>query len=344
MRLLNVLGLICTLILTVEASAKTNGQLLPKDIQFFEGQAQGTTFHITYRAAKKSSKLEAKANQSLKDFDKVFSNYRPDSAISIYNASTSTDWVSVPAELAQLLSDSLEISRQTQGSFDVTIGAVLKVWGFGPYKKAAQSVPGDKDIADALLKSGFDKVEVRLKPAAIKKKFPELAIDLSGVAQGASVDVLASLFDKEKIDNYIIEVGGEMMTKGERSKGKPWVVAIESPTDSPGSIAQTVAPKGLGMSTSGDYRNYFEQKGKRYSHIFDPRVGRPIESKVASSTVLAKTAREADAYAKAYMILNEAEGKALAARLKMPVFLMNHMETGFSSIYYEDFEAYLVRM
>lgn len=343
MPLINILALVCTLLLGLQAFAKAKDKI-PTDIQFFEGKAQGTSFHISYRAAKKSPTLEAKAHKSLKDFDKIFSNYRPDSSISVYNASSSTDWVSVPLELAQLVSESLEISRQTKGSFDVTIGALLKVWGFGPYKRSAQSVPGDKEIAEALLKSGYDKVEVRLDPPAIKKKFPEVAIDLSGIAQGASVDVLAKLFDKEKIENFIIEVGGEMMTKGERSAGRPWVVAIESPTNSPGSIAQTLSPKGLGMSTSGDYRNYFEQKGKRYSHIFDPRIGRPIETKVASSTVLAKTARDADAYAKAFMILSEAEGKALAARLKMPVFLMTHMETGFASTYYEDFETYLVRM
>ncbi|RYZ49281.1 MAG: FAD:protein FMN transferase, partial [Proteobacteria bacterium] len=222
MPLLPILALFYALIFGIQdkADAKPKAQ---SDIHFFEGQAQGTTFHITYRSPKKSPNLEAAANKSLKDFDKIFSNYRPDSAISIYNASQSTDWVPVPLELAELVHDSLEISKETKGSFDVTIGAVLKVWGFGPYKRAAQAVPGNKEIAEALLKSGYDKVEARLDPPAIKKKFAEVAIDLSGIAQGASVDVLAKLFDGKKIDHYIIEVGGELMTKGERSKGKPWV-------------------------------------------------------------------------------------------------------------------------
>ncbi len=330
--MLNVFGLILVVFSSQALTAATLNQ--------FEGKAQGTTYHISYTGEPKA-KLPALVEKTLAEFDKTFSNYRPDSEISQINAQQSTNWQKLSPELYRILAFALTVSQATEGAFDITLGQELKTWGFGAYNKGLKKVPSESEIAQALKDSGYLQLELRANPPALRKKNPRLLLDLSGIAQGYAVDVVSKLLDQQGLKGFLVEIGGELYARGEKAPGRPWILAIDAPIASQGAIAQTVKLKDLALSTSGNYRDFFEKDGQHYSLIFDPRQGRPIARDIASASVLAKSCLEADAYTKAFMILPEAKRQALAQKLKLPVFLMKHKGSSFDNIYYQDFESYL---
>jgi thiamine biosynthesis lipoprotein len=310
-------------------------------VQVMEGRAQGTTYNIRYLGAP-GKDLHAQVDQLLKDFDKVFSNYRPDSDISRFNAQDSLEWFPVATELAELVQFSLDVSKKSEGAFDITIGALIKEWGFGPWKTKQHVIPSQSAIDAAKARGGWQNLDVRLKPPALRKKVTGLLVDLSGVAQGHAVDRVAQLLLSQGVNSFMVELGGEVITRGQKEGGQDWRIAIEAPQAERGEVVLVIAPRGQGLATSGDYRAYFEEKGKRYSHIIDPRRGRPIEHKLASVSVLAKTCTDADAYAKVFMVLGPEEAERLAERLKMPVFLISHQGAkDFTSKNLGGFERYI---
>ncbi len=323
------------------AHLKQIAETPPPEIQIFEGRAQGTEYHMSY-VGPLDPGLSEEVTSFLADFDTIFSNYRADSEISRFNASQSTDWFPVDPRLAALLHRAKGFSEQSQGLFDVTIGALVKAWGFGAYKRNPPRIPSEQEIAAAMALVGHQHLTVQLQPPAIKKDIPGLLIDLSGIAQGYAVDLVADLFERRNHSSYLIEIGGETFTKGRKAPGQDWTLAIESPRAEPGTYAQLIHPKGLALATSGDYRNYFEKDGKRYSHLLDPRTGRPITHKLASVSVLAKDCTTADAMTKPFMVLGPEQGQKLAEQLKMPIYLIIKGEKDFEEKSAAGFDKYIV--
>lgn len=298
-------------------------------IHSFEGKAQGTSYHIRY-AATEQPQLPLEVDSFLKDFDKTFSNYRPDSEVSRFNREARAgSWFPASAELFRLVEIAQKISAKTAGRFDITLGSLLKIWGFGPYRRDTHALPSPAAIKAALAQSGYPKLLLRSAPPALQKKVAGLELDLSGIAQGYAVDRVAALLEAKGIQNYFVEIGGELKTKGAKPEGQDWLVAIDSPDPRQPAGAVVVHPQNMALATSGSYRNYFEKSGKRYAHILDPLSGQATQGELASASVLAATAAEADALAKVLMILGPERAKAWAEKEKLPSFIIVPSQGGF---------------
>ncbi|MGL6193562.1 MAG: FAD:protein FMN transferase, partial [Thermoguttaceae bacterium] len=260
---------------------------------------------------------------ALDGVDSAMSTYRADSEVSRFNASDSTDWFPVSEETASVIKLALEISEMTQGTFDITVAPLVNRWGFGPQKRTK---PPTQEEIDELLKSvGYEHLQVRMNPPAIKKDSPGVQIDLSGIAKGYAVDAIAEALENHGFQDYLIEVGGETRCKGHKTPEKQWLIGIEIPLPNIFGEPQIDLLAHLGnnsMATSGDYHNFIEDKGIRYSHIIDPRTGWPTEKndvknttesiRVGSTSVIDPSCAKADALAKGFYILGIEEGLKFA--------------------------------
>lgn len=299
----------------------------------FEGKAQGTSYHVRY-VGKEVPRLPEEVESFLRDFDKTFSNYRPDSEVSRFNREAKEGvWFPVSRELFQLIKLAMELSEKSQGRFDITLGALLELWGFGPYKKAkaVQDIPSEAALEQARQRSGYQKLKLSSEPRALIKTVSGLEIDLSGIAQGYAVDRLGALLEARGIENYLVEIGGEIKSKGQKAPGLDWQVSIDSPAGVQTGGAIVIKLRDQALATSGSYRNYFEKKGKRYAHILNPLSGQATEGELASASVLAKTAAEADAWAKVLMILGPGGARAWAEKTGLPSFIIVPSGSSFRS-------------
>jgi thiamine biosynthesis lipoprotein len=278
------------------------------------GPAMGTTWNLRVvpgSGAVTADAIRALLESSLAEVDAVMSTYRPDSAISRFNASESTDWVDVPPMLAGLLAESLRLGRMTSGAFDVTVSPVVALWGFGT-GAPREAPPTEAEIATALALTGQQHLGVREQPPALRKALPGLRVDLDAIAPGYAVDLIAERLEASGIANYMIEVGGEVRVHGRNAEGGPWRIGIERPDEQGRSVARVLHLESMAVSTSGDYRDFFEAGGQRYSHTLDPRTGRPVTHGLASVTLLRPTAAEADGLATGLSVLGSEAGFALA--------------------------------
>ena len=241
------------------------------------------------------------------------STWRADSELSRFNHSQNTNWFAVSGETARVTAEAQRISKLTEGAFDVTVLPFLKLWGFGARAKPRR-VPSTAEIAAVRVSVGWEKLEVRLNPPALRKSVGELQVDLSGIAPGFAADELGDWLETHGVTNYLADVGGELRAHGIDPRGDGWRVGIERP-ENQARIVDVVVTLGNGsLATSGDYRNFFEQGGKRYGHILNPRTGSPSESAVASVSVTHESAMTADALATALMVLGVERGMEFSRR------------------------------
>jgi thiamine biosynthesis lipoprotein len=189
--------------------------------------------------------------------------------------------------------------------------------------------PNDGEITDKLLKVGFRFLHFDEKTKKVKKQNPELYLDLSGIAKGYAVDQVGLLLEKQGISNYMVEIGGELRLKGKNSKNKPWRIAIEKPSSDRQTIQKVLPLSDISLATSGDYRNFFEANGVRFSHTIDPRTGKPITHKLASITILSDTTMKADALATALMVLGADEGYRIAEEENIAALFIIKTKDGF---------------
>jgi thiamine biosynthesis lipoprotein len=218
----------------------------------------------------------------------------------------------VSSDLNVVLDRSLRISRETGGAFDVTVGPLVDLWGFGPGGERRR--PATAAIDAALARVGSGALETRAAPPAIRRRAPGLRIDLSAVAKGYAVDRVAALVDGVGADGFLVDVGGELRAGGTNPDGGPWRVAVERPRAAELAPPCVLELEDAAVATSGDAHAFFEEDGTRYSHVVDPRTGRPVANDVAAVTVVAGSAMEADALATALMVLGPDEGARLAER------------------------------
>ena len=287
------------------------------------GPTMGTTFQVKIVQSEITMDLdvlEREINARLTEVNRQMSTYRDNSEITQFNRARSTDWFGVSSDFAYVLHIAQEISTWSDGAFDVTIGPLVNLWGFGP-SAIPDHVPSPDSIEAAKTLVGYKKIRVALSISAIKKEIPEVYCDLSAIAKGFGVDRVASYLDSLGINRYFIEIGGELRTKGHNHLGQLWRIGIASPAGQ-GELQKALALDNMSMATSGDYHNYFERDGVRYSHTIDPRTGRPITHALASVTVIHKSCAYADGLATAINAMGPEKGFVFAEKRNLAVFMI----------------------
>lgn len=313
--------LICSLVLVAFGGCT---QAPTPVVQVITGETMGTTYSVKIVPTQAMPALDVIAEKLAAELVSVndqMSTYLASSELSRFNDQQSTEWFSVSAETAAVASLALEVHSLTEGAFDVTVGPLVDLWGFGPTRRA-EVTPSKAEITDLLQVVGSDKLEVRLHPPALRKKVLGLRVDLSAIAKGHGVDRLAELLDELQVEAYFVEIGGEIRTRGKRLDGRAWQVGIERPMEGERAVQAIIALSDRSLATSGDYRNFFEQEGRRVNHFIDPRTGYPVTSQVASVSVIADNCALADALATGLMAAGYAEGLRLAERNEWAVMLI----------------------
>ncbi|MGL4943135.1 MAG: FAD:protein FMN transferase [Thermoguttaceae bacterium] len=304
----------------------------------FTGETMGTTYSIKVVGVASAAMLDecrSEVAATLARIDELMSTYRSDSDVSRFSDSDSLDWFPVAPETAEVVALAQSISKKTDGALDVTCGPLLALWGFGAKAQRRKSIPSDEEIAATKKFVGYEKLAVRLDPPAIKKSIPELTLDLSAIAKGYAVDAVARTLSQRGVSGAMVEVGGEVVACGCRRDGGLWRIGIEEPRtfDEQQAIHRVCElTSGEAMATSGNYRNYRELGGVFYSHIIDPRTGRPTEvhasdtapnERLGSVTVFSReSCAVADAFATALFVLGEEAGIVVAERETLRVFFI----------------------
>ncbi len=268
------------------------------------GAAQGTTYNITYLAGQHSNYREA-FDSIFKKIDLSLSTYVPASIISRINKNDSA--VMVDDYFSAVFNKSIEVSKTTNGVFDVTVAPIVNAYGFGFTKKEKVN----KILIDSLLPFiGYKKV--RIEEKKLVKEIPQVMLDFNAIAQGYTVDVLASFLESKGINNYLVEVGGELRAKGKNINDSCWTVGIEQPneilTDGV-SLKAIIQIKNKSLATSGNYKKYYVEDGQKYTHIINPFTGYPAKNNLLSATVIAPNCMTADAYATAFMVMGLEKSK-----------------------------------
>ncbi len=301
------------------------------DLFTLNGGTMGTTFSIKIVTPKGSAPVDKPTGDQiyalLDTVNGLMSTYIKTSDISRFNAYTGTDFFNVSPELVYVIKNANRTSELSGGAFDITVGPIVNLWGFGPETRNIDIPPAD-EIQKRLTLVGYQKLSYRQSPPALKKKIPQLYCDLSGIAKGYGVDVVADFITSKGYKNYLVEIGGEIRTGGINPSGRKWRVGISSPVTEPG-IQKVIEVSNSGMATSGDYRNYFEKDGVRYSHTIDSGTGRPITHKLASVTVIHDSCMVADAMATAIDVMGPEKGYNFALKQNLLVFMIVKEENGF---------------
>ncbi len=298
------------------------------------GETMGTTYNITAIGADLDAEALGQAvEDTLASVNAKMSNWDPNSEVSTFSASTQTTPVKVSEEFALVMDAANEVHDKSGGTFDVTLGPLIELWGFGP-REPDDPVPADADIAAALERVGQSRLLSLDKDAGtLAKSDAGVGINLSAIAKGYGIDAIAGTLQAAGIEDYLVEIGGDLVAHGENDKGENWRIGIEKPETGSQTLQLIVSLDDIGMATSGDYKNFFEQDGIRYSHIIDPTTGRPITHRTTSVTVLADSAMMADAWATAMLALGQEEGMKVAEENKLAVFFISRDVTGGGDAY-----------
>lgn len=295
------------------------------------GQTMGTTWSavISKPVGASAEELTRRLQAELDRVNALMSTYDPASDLSRFNASDSVQWQPLPEELVELVVAAKSITDASDGGFDVTVGPLVNLWGFGPQAEP-EVVPSEEQIAAAMAVVGADKVLVGENPASLKKLDAGVYVDLSAIAKGHGVDRMALLLEKQGISDYLVEIGGELRARGVSPRGDNWRIGIERPAAGERGVQQAVKLVDGALATSGDYRNYFEREGVRYSHTIDARNGRPVTHKLASVSVFHRSTALADGWATALMVLGEERGHEVAERLGLAAYFLYRDGDGFA--------------
>ena len=293
------------------------GESRAENVSRLSGETMGTFWNVSIAAelddAAKNT-LKQRIESELEAVNDSMSTYREQSELMRYNHNPATTPQPVSDGLRRVIGKALEISVQSDGVYDITVGPLVNLWGFGPVKR--QDKPSDAEIAEALQHVGYHKLQ--LSEAGLAKNDPQVFIDLSSIAKGYGVDVVAETLLDGGYTNFIVEIGGEVRASGSKY-GAPWRVGIERPEQglATGEGVENIIAmneKLPAMATSGNYRQYAERGGEMAYHIVDPRDGRSHSSRLLSATVLAADCMTADAYATALMVLGDEKALEFADR------------------------------
>lgn len=285
----------------------------PPAVVKLSGETMGTYWqvslaHTADTAAQKA--LQTDIESVLESVNAGMSTYREDSELMRFNRSDSTEIQAISDELRTVISKALTVSAQTHGAYDITVGPLVNLWGFGAQRRVEK--PSDAELAQALGLVGYEKVQ--LDDTGLRKTVPGVFIDLSSIAKGYGVDAVARAVKKAGYSDFLVEIGGEVRTSG-RKYNQPWRVGIERPEKGSAGVVEHIVSMDdalPAMATSGNYRNYIDHQGEMVYHIIDPRTGHSRQSRLLSATVLAEDCMTADAYATALMVLGDDKALAFA--------------------------------
>lgn len=305
----------------------------------------GTTYHINVVLPEDEERLQTLARgiqRELDQVDAIMSTWKQDSELSRLNqAPDQSDWTVLSQSLFEVIQRAQEIAEMTDGAFDITIGPVVNLWGFGPDARPVD-VPSQAELEAMLAVTGYRYLELDTATLAIRSEKPQY-IDLSGIAKGYGVDLVARYLDSEGVGAYLVEIGGEVRVNGRKPGGGAWRLAIEEPSEQARQVNKIVAMDQQAMATSGDYRNYYESDGQRYSHTIDPSTGRPVTNKLASVTVITEDSMTADALATAFTVMGYERAASLAARENIAAYFIVRGDDGFDVHQTPAFSSYVVQ-
>ncbi|KAE9646939.1 FAD:protein FMN transferase [Pseudomonas sp. PB106] len=294
----------------------------------FGGPTMGSTYSIKYvRHADMpdATQVRREVESILGEVDRQLSTYRNDSDIERFNALPASSCQKMPASVLELIRVGEQLSAQSEGSYDLTLEPLMNLWGFGPQGRE-EKVPDADALAEVMSRVGYQHLQINgdqlCKDAAVE-------VDFNSIAAGYAVDAIAARLDAMGIHNYLAEATGELKAKGKKLDGSPWRVALEEPREDQQVAERVINVDGYGVSTSGDYRNYFLQDGRRYSHTFDARSGAPVLHDLASVTVIHPSALMADGLSTLLLILGPERAWDYAEKHDIGAFFVMRADTGF---------------
>lgn len=342
---MNKIKLMLIVILSISITACFPSNNSPKSEILLQGRTMGTTYNIKVVATPEqvtNLKLQQKIDEVLKQVNQEMSTYIPNSEISLFNKSNSKGNFEISNGFARVLKESIRLGELSEGKLDITVGPLVNLWGFGPEQRP-EKAPNDELLELTRTRIGLK--NLHLAGNQLSKDIPDLYVDLSTIAKGYGVDVVAELIEANGMTNYLVEIGGEMRLKGFKHTGELWAIAIEKPILDPSgeqrAVHQIIIPKDNAVATSGDYRNYFEADGQRFSHIIDPATGKPIDHNLVSVTVIDPSSMTADGLSTMLMVMGAKEGMAFAIKNNLAALFISKTEHGFSEQFTVKFKQYL---
>ncbi|NNN24003.1 MULTISPECIES: FAD:protein FMN transferase [Pseudomonas] len=310
-----------------------------QSIERFGGPTMGSSYTVQYVPTGKApdaAKLKVEVDTILASLDEQFSTYRDDSVVSRFNALPAGACMALPADMLKLWRYGEELSQQSGGAFDLTVEPLMNLWGFGPQSRREQ-VPAPADLQRERARVGHQ--HLRLQGEQLCKDV-DAQLDFDSIVAGYAVDQVSARLTELGLTDYLVEITGELKAVGHKPDGTPWRIALEVPSgERERQVERSVAVDGFGLSTSGDYRNYFEEGGQRYSHTFDPRTGAPVRHALASVTVAEAQALRADGLSTLLMVLGPEEGYTFAERNGLAAFFIVRQGEGFVTRATPRFEA-----
>jgi thiamine biosynthesis lipoprotein len=342
---MNKMKLMLIVLLSISITACFPSNNSGKSEILLQGRTMGTTYNIKVVSTLEqveALKLQDKIDLALKQVNQEMSTYIPDSEISLFNQSNAGEVFEISPGFTRVLKESIRLGELSDGKLDITVGPLVNLWGFGPELRP-EKVPSESVIATTLARVGLNKLH--LVGNQLSKDISNLYVDLSTTAKGYGVDTVAELIEANGIGNYLVEIGGEMRLKGFKHTGELWAIAIEKPIlDHSGEhrgVQQIVIPKDNAVATSGDYRNYFEADGQRFSHIIDPNTGKPINHNLVSVTVVHPSSMTADGLSTTLMVMGTKQGMEFAVKNNLAALFISKTEHGFSEQFTVKFKQYL---
>jgi len=321
----NLLHFFCLFFIAVLLSSCTPSSLPEVHLS---GPTMGTVYNVKYVPVEgvDSSELQTKIDACLLEVNQLMSTYMTDSELSRFNQWHSTAPFPLSAQTLKVMQEAKRLGEMSEGLLDVTVGPLVNLWGFGPQARP-EKIPSAQAILQAKAHIGLNKLTLGTTWAS--KSDVDLYVDLSTIAKGYGVDKVAALLEEQNLHNYLVEIGGEMRLAGKKASGQEWRVAVEKPVTSERAVERIISVGNNAIATSGDYRNYYEEDGKRYSHLINPNTGYPIEHNLVSVTVLHPSSMTADGLATALSIMGKDKALALAEAELLAVLLITKEDNDF---------------
>lgn len=297
-----------------------------------QGQIFGTFWLATFPddwSEQQSEELEAGIIRELEAVNESMSTYLDDSELNQLNRQPLGEWMRLSPELFEVLKISQEVAEASQGAFDVTLGGLVNLWSFGPEARV-EELPQTEELEARLAEAGYSYLELD-EEALSARRLKDFYIDLSGVAKGFAVDQVGRWLQSQGVENYLVNIGGDLIVGGERKPGQPWRIGVEVPDGSIQQAHHILPLVDSSIATSGDYRNYYEVDGRRLSHTISPFTGWPIDHNLASVTVDHPENAYADAWATAFMVLGVEESLATANREGIKLLMISREEEGWKT-------------
>lgn len=315
-------------VFVVALAATITGCMFSEQVESFAGPTMGSSYSVKYvqrRSTPAKEDLQRETEAILVDLDRQLSTYRSDSDIERFNALPAGSCAPVPVKVRELVAAGERLSVESEGALDLTVGPLLDLWGFGPHGHGEQ-VPDAEAIAAVRQHVGYR--HLRIDGERLCKDAP-VQVDFNSIAAGHAVDLVAARLEALGVDSYLVEITGELKARGRKPDGTPWRIAIEAPHDNERVAQKIISLDGYAVSTSGDYRNFFERDGKRYSHTVDPKLGTPVAHRLAAVTVVDPLGLRADGLSTILMVFGDELGLAFAERQGIAAFLVIREGEGF---------------